>query len=203
MQCDGCGHGYVVARLAPSSLQSLSLSGQSLRSLLDPLPPPPVSFDFSSTSPSFSCPSSSTSFQHPWHCTKILPTISYTFCTLILEARPPTDRIALNKHSSHENWRKGLLAEDLKCQRVDLWSAHCLTPPLKSSFLHAFLMTTATQYYISGGSLGHTSTPAPPLANSLDEGRHVNLSARLEHVCLLTPNSSSKCQGQWSWHYYY
>ena len=47
-------------------------------------------------------------------------------------------------------------------------------------------MTTATQYYISGGSLGHTSTPAPPLANSLDEGRHVNLSARLEHVCLLT-----------------
>jgi len=48
-------------------------------------------------------------------------------------------------------------------------------------------MTTAAQYHISGGSLGHTSTPALPLANSLDEGRHVNLSARLEHVCLLTP----------------
>jgi len=47
-------------------------------------------------------------------------------------------------------------------------------------------MITTTQYRISGGSLGHTSTPALPLANSLDEGRHVNLSARLEHVCLLT-----------------
>jgi len=86
-------------------------------------------------------------------------------------------------------------AEGLKEEYIDLLLAHCLTPPLMSSFLHAFLITTPAQYCISGGNLGIAPTPALPFSSSLDEGLNVNLSTRLKTFVCLIPEPKVEVPG--------
>ena len=80
------------------------------------------------------------------------------FCKLAREPLPPTaEHLVASSHSQHT------YAPDTNTEESDdegdnddgdSLFAHCLIPPLLSSFLHAFRMITPAQYWMSCGRLG-------------------------------------------------